>query len=182
MFTNRTFRTLLVLSAVWFICAIGVVTTVQAQKPGDKVEYKAQNWPEKWEVGTFVKELPGGKQVLIRERPNEFFAEGFERAYALTTEPRLGRYNIYAYGAGTNRLFLGHFELLQGGKYRVSRRLEGAYYGEGTYSFNSQTSTVEWLSGPYKEEGWGGAFTVEREGKTHRIELKKRTIAFNSID
>ncbi len=59
---------------------------------GDKVEYKAQNYPEKWLVGTFVRELPGGKQVLIREVPTEFFPEGFERAYALNEvrAPRAG--------------------------------------------------------------------------------------------
>jgi hypothetical protein len=33
----------------------------------------------------------------------------------LATAPRLGKYNIYSYGAGTNRLFLGHFELQAGG-------------------------------------------------------------------
>ena len=52
-------------------------------KPGDKLEYKASNWPEKWEAGTVVKMLPGGTQVLIREKPNEFFKDGFERAYNL---------------------------------------------------------------------------------------------------
>ncbi|MEQ1607292.1 MAG: hypothetical protein ABL999_20720 [Pyrinomonadaceae bacterium] len=71
-----------VTSLVLLIAVVNVVIA-DAQKPGDKVEYKAQNWPEKWEVGTFVKILPGGKQVLIREKPTEFFPEGSERAYAL---------------------------------------------------------------------------------------------------
>lgn len=51
-------------------------------KAGDKVEYKAENYPEKWAVGTVIRELPGGKQLLIREVPTQFFPEGFERAYS----------------------------------------------------------------------------------------------------
>ena len=61
------------------------VTVAKAQpyNPGDKIEYKAQNWPEKWETGTFVRDIPGGRQVLIRETPTQFYPDGFQRAYAL---------------------------------------------------------------------------------------------------
>ena len=60
-------------------------TGVHAQsfKPGDKIEYKAQNFPEKWEAGTFVRDVPGGRQVVIREAPSQFYPEGFQRAYTL---------------------------------------------------------------------------------------------------
>lgn len=74
-------------------CALVAITafiTATAQNPGDKVEYKAQNWPEKWETGTFVKALPGGTQALIREKPTEFFPQGFERAYALKEIRQVG--------------------------------------------------------------------------------------------
>jgi hypothetical protein len=79
-------------------------------------------------------------------------------------------------------LYLGHFVLLPGGKYKVSRTSKDEYYGEGAYRFDAGTSTVTWLSGPFKENGWGGAFTIEREGKTHKIRLKSGTIGTNSID
>lgn len=85
MFAPRKFTTLLLLLAACFTLLI-ITTAVRAQgpyKPGEKVEYRAQHWPEKWEVGTFVKVLPGGTQVLIAEKPNEFYPEGFQRAYAL---------------------------------------------------------------------------------------------------
>ncbi|MFM9968294.1 MAG: hypothetical protein ACKVQK_07850 [Burkholderiales bacterium] len=59
------------------------VAHAQAYKPGDKLEYKTQNSPEKWEPGTFVRELPGGTQVLIRQAPSQFFPQGSERAYSL---------------------------------------------------------------------------------------------------
>ena len=56
----------------------------QAQKyqPGDVIEYKARGtYPTKWERGVFVRELPGGKQYLIREKPNQFFPQGAEIAF-----------------------------------------------------------------------------------------------------
>ena len=39
-----------------------------------------------------------------------------------------------------------------------------------------------WVNGPFKNNGWGGTFTIEREGKTHNIKLMPRTIATNSTD
>lgn len=99
------------------------------------------------------------------------------------TGPRLGKYNIHSYGAvGSPPLFLGHVELMAGGKYRASRKSSGDYYGEGKYAYDAESKTVTWLSGPYKEDKWGGAFTIEREGKTHKIRLRRSTIATNSLD
>jgi hypothetical protein len=83
MFNYEKVLKLSILLGACALIATPMATVAIAQKPGDKVEYKAQNYPEKWEVGTFVKVLPGGTQVLIREKPNEFYNEGFERAYAL---------------------------------------------------------------------------------------------------
>ena len=97
--------------------------------------------------------------------------------------PRLGKYNINSYGAvGRPPLFLGHIDLQAGGKYRISRRSSGDYYGEGAYSFDAATGAVQWLSGPCKDDGWSGTFTIERDGKTHKIRLKSTTIATNSTD
>ncbi|MDP1588466.1 MAG: hypothetical protein Q8M07_12020 [Prosthecobacter sp.] len=100
-----------------------------------------------------------------------------------SSAPRPGKYNIHSYGAvGNPPLFLGHIDLQAGGKYRISRRSSGDYYGEGTFAFDAATSTVTWLSGPCKDDGWSGTFTIEREGKTHKIRLKRTTIATNSVD
>lgn len=86
MFEYKKIRTFSIVFGACALIATATATAASSQRgfnPGAKVEYKAQNWPEKWEIGTFVKELPGGTQVLIREKPNEFHKEGFERAYAL---------------------------------------------------------------------------------------------------
>lgn len=97
--------------------------------------------------------------------------------------PRTGKYNIMSYGAvGRPPLFLGHIDMQAGGKYRISRRSTGDYYGEGTYSFDAASSTVTWLSGPCKDDAWSGTFTTDRGGKTHKIRLKSTTIATNSVD
>jgi hypothetical protein len=93
--------------------------------------------------------------------------------------PRTGKYGIYSYGAvAAQPLYLGHFEILAGSRYRVSRTSGPPYFGEGTYRFNSANSTVEWLTGPYASPEWGGQFSVE--AGRHRIALRARTIATNS--
>ncbi len=93
--------------------------------------------------------------------------------------PRLGKYNIYSYGAVAKPpLYLGHLEILEGGKYRVSRTSSGPYYGEGTFRFDAAASKIEWLTGPYATPDWAGKFSVQ-EGR-HRIALRARTFATNS--
>jgi len=97
--------------------------------------------------------------------------------------PRLGKYDILSYGNPKNPpIRHGHFELLSGGKYKFYDN-GGNFKSEGKYRFDAATSTVEWLSGIFKDDGWGGAFTIEREGKTHTIRLYGRgTIGTNSTD
>ena len=92
-------------------------------------------------------------------------------------EPKLGRYNVRSYGA-SNRppLFLGHFVLEQGGKYKVY--LPGdRMVGEGTYEFDSVKKEVKWLTGKYKEEGWTGQVLLASDEKSLVIWLKPTTRA-----
>lgn len=106
-------------------------------------------------------------------------AEKARDAAATAQGPRTGRYGIYSYGAvSAPPLYLGHFELMAGNRYRISRTSGEPYYGEGTYRFNAAASTVEWLSGPLAAPEWGGKFSAE--GARHRIALRARTIATNS--
>jgi hypothetical protein len=98
-------------------------------------------------------------------------------------EPRLGKYRILSYGAvGKPPLVLGHFELQKGNVYKVF--LPGDKpAGEGTYAYDAATKAVVWKTGPYAtEKGWGGGFEIDREGKTHKIRLKRTTIGTNSLD
>jgi len=94
--------------------------------------------------------------------------------------PRPGKYRIMSYGA-TNKppLHLGSF-VLSAGTYKAY--LPGdKVQGEGQYVYDAAAHTVTWKTGPYAGT-WSGTFTVERDGKTHKIRLKSTTIATNSID
>ena len=96
--------------------------------------------------------------------------------------PRLGKYDILSYGNPKNPpIRHGHFELLSGGKYKFYDN-GGNLKSEGKYSFDAAAGTVEWLSGIFKADGWGGAFTISREGKTHNIRLTRSTFGTNSTD
>lgn len=95
--------------------------------------------------------------------------------------PRLGKYVILSYGTtGKPPLVLGSLVLEAGGKYKAF--LPGDKpAGEGTYEYDAAKKTVVWKDGPYTKD-FGGEFSTDREGKTHKIRLKRTTIATNSTD
>lgn len=101
---------------------------------------------------------------------------------AATAGPRPGKYLIYGY-AGTFGAYNGYFMLKPGGAYDLFLP-GGKPAGSGTYAFNPATTTVKWQSGPFADPAWDGTqkFEVSREGKTHIIRLKARTIGTNSTD
>jgi hypothetical protein len=97
------------------------------------------------------------------------------------TGPRPGKYLIHSYGATSKPpLYLGYFLLDKGGTYEVFLPGDKSS-GKGQYAFDAKKKEVTWKSGPY-EKDWGGAFTLERAGKTHQIRLKRTTVATNSSD
>ena len=60
---------------------IPAVVKAQAFQPGETIEYMDRgSWPHKWERGVYIRELPGGRQVLIHQKPNQFFPKGSETA------------------------------------------------------------------------------------------------------
>lgn len=78
-------------------------------------------------------------------------------------------------------LNLGYVILEKGGTYKVF--LPGDKpAGDGQYSYNADKKAVVWETGPYEKDKFGGAFEIDREGKTHKIRLKRTTIATNSTD
>ena len=109
-------------------------------------------------------------------------AQGYVRGEEADAGPRLGKYLIQSYGrVSAPPLYLGYFVLEKGGVYKVF--LPGdKMSGDGYYEYDPKTQTVIWKDGPYKASAWGGAFTVEREGKTHKIRLTRSTIGTNSTD
>ncbi len=66
--------------ALLFIADIQAIAQKKDYKPGEKIEWKSSGYPETWEEATFVKATPDGSQPIIREKPNEFHKDGFQRA------------------------------------------------------------------------------------------------------
>src|SRR5688572_23986274 len=108
-------------------------------------------------------------------------ASGIEARQDASNGPRAGKYHILSYGApGRPPLALGWFELSGGTKYKAY--LPGdVLSGSGTYRYDAAKKVVIWLTGPHVKD-WGGDFTIEREGKTHAIRLRRGTSATNSTD
>ena len=52
-------------------------------QPGQKVEYKVRTYPPGWKLGTVEYMTPGGKQVIVREKPDEFHPQGNTSAYSM---------------------------------------------------------------------------------------------------
>lgn len=158
------------LEACGLLPAALIVSGLLAAAPGLRAEEAAKTGdaaqagePAKTEAAA------GAKEVSVDAKE---FAAG----------PRMGKYQILSYGA-TNRppLNLGYCVLEPDGKYKVF--LPGDKpAGEGTYSYDAEKRTMTWKDGPYKEEGFGGEFTVDRGGKTHKLRLKRTTIATSSVE
>ena len=113
--------------------------------------------------------------------PGKDGAAGKDGVAESADEPRMGKYLINSYGPPPSvPIFLGHFLLETGGTYNAYLP-SGKMTGEGNYSYDAAKKAVAWTSGPYKDQ-WGGEFTVEREGKTHKIRLRRTAVATNSTD
>ena len=69
---------LMIISLV-FIADIQASAQKKDYKPGEKIEYKSSGYPEIWEEAIFVRATPDGSQPIIRQMPNEFSKEGFQR-------------------------------------------------------------------------------------------------------
>jgi hypothetical protein len=147
-------------------------------KVGDKVEA----WNVTWYPATVVKAGSGSyagyyfvhydsgtdqwiRASNIRARP------GSRRDVvnaASSSGPRAGKYICMGYngGAGMFRWYL----YLGGGAYRQrTPDLPG-----GSYTYNLAQQRLSFTSGPYKADNWIGLFSVERDGKTHKVVLRDR--------
>ena len=92
--------------------------------------------------------------------------------------PRSGKYVILSYGDVTNPIRIGYF-VLSGSSYQYLS-VTGKNIGSGGYSYHADT--VKWSSGPFKDAHYDGKFRIEREGKTHIIQLNTATVGSNSTD
>lgn len=86
-------------------------------------------------------------------------------------ELHLGRYELYS---GIPSIYLGHFILLPNGRYKVAFDNDETNYDEsGRYKWHKETNTIEWISGMFKNNNWGGKLSQTAKG--YHIQFNKAT-------
>ena len=83
----------------------------------------------------------------------------------------LGKYTIYA---GIPAMYIGKFELKEGGNYIVALSSDEDSYGTGTYIYHEGENTIEWKTGFFWQKKWEGKI-VNTSGNTIKIIFNKST-------
>lgn len=83
----------------------------------------------------------------------------------------VGRYELYS---GIPSMNIGHFILLTDGKYKVAFNDQEFDYEIGTYTYHADTHSIEWLTGLFRNNRWGGKIQ-NRGPNQYRIEFNKVT-------
>jgi hypothetical protein len=165
-------------------CALSAL----AQKVGDRVEawVSGGTYPGKIVgvgsgsyAGYFLVHFDSGTEQYVKASNLKVIGSG-KKKLATAPSPRSGKYVILSYGNPSNPIRIGYVTL-SGSSY-VYKNMAGKTIGSGHFRFSAGAKTVTWLDGPFKKSKFTGAFRVEREGKTHVIQLNRVTIASNSTD
>jgi len=85
---------------------------------------------------------------------------------------KFGRFDLYS---GIPSMYLGHAILSADGKYKVALSPDEDTYDVGTFIYHQDTNTVEWRSGMFKNNNWGGKIILA-DGNM-RIQFNKATYA-----
>ena len=172
------------------ICPSAAVARNDELKVGDKIDAEPGDHP-----ATILEVSPSKTSFRIHYEDNAY-PDGWLAVYMVeerdkqkkldslaTQGPRVGKYLMYAYGAGSVGLYIGYFELRPGGQYKVFAP-GGKDIGGGKYGFDKTKTRIQWAGGPFASKDWDGTqkFEVSREGKTHIVRLKRNTIGTNSTD
>ena len=190
--------------AALLVCAFAAFAPVALPADGasfqlnDRVQTNANGLG--WITGTVIEIGKGDQEGKVKVRadryPGDFWvrstmssairrvagsAPAAPPAAHANEPPRLGKYLIMSYGASSNPLHLGYFELRPGGSYKLLD-MGGNTTGDGRYEYDSKTSQVRWMSGPILANKWGGKFEISRGGKTHNIRFTRGTFGTNSTD
>jgi hypothetical protein len=71
-------------TALLFLAGIQSSAQKKDYKPGERIEYRSSGYPEVWEAAIFVSATADGSQPIIRQMPNQFYKEGYQRAASWT--------------------------------------------------------------------------------------------------
>ena len=164
----------------------------QVYKAGDKLEAMVGN---SWKPVTVVKAVAGKpnfyevKSITTNNnrgaavtsiavsktnlRPMKQNPDEVVKTVVPESNIHLGRYELYS---GIPTMYIGHIVMMTGGKYKVAFDTDENNYAQGTYAFHPETNTIEWISGMFKNNNWGGKL-VTRTGSGFRIEFNKASYA-----
>lgn len=183
---------------LWSLLLFASIGSAQTFKAGDKVEALIGNT---WKQVSVIRTLAGksntyevrvnrtnnGKNIatnLVLDKSKIRLPQTTTVKNPVITVPKpispnlhLGRYELYS---GIPSMYLGHLILLADGRYKVAFDSEEDNYDEsGRYTFNENTNTIEWQSGMFKNNNWGGKL-VKKGGAGFRIEFNKAAFADSS--
>jgi hypothetical protein len=181
----------------YFACLMLLVLTMyagaQTYQPGDKAEALINN---EWKKITIVKAVPGKAGVYEvatadgavknnRRLTTADLRVPKANAVSITTPVaappdnsglHLGRYDLFS---GIPSMYLGHLVLLQDGRYKVAFGTDENNYEIGTYTFHPASTSIEWLTGMFRNNHWAGKI-VAHGTNTFRIEFAKSVYAESS--
>lgn len=75
----------------------------------------------------------------------------------VTSSNTIGKYAWYS---GIPSMYMGVLILQEDGKYKVSLSNDESNFELGTYKFNTETNSIEWLTGLFKNNNWAGKITI----------------------
>jgi len=162
------------------LAAIAVVVVASPALAADfHVGDKVQAWNVDWYDGTIAEIGTGSYAGYYLVKFDKYATPQYIKASNIrprpgaapvitASSPRAGKYVCMGYNGGAGQ-FRWYLQLGKGSYQQLSPNLAA-----GKYSFNTATKRLEFTSGPYKANNWIGLFSVEREGKTHKIVLRNR--------
>ena len=176
------------------ICMQIQVAVAQTYKAGDRLEANIGNvWkeatvvkavagkPDMYEIKAISNTNRGAALLLVVVSKNNLRVINKKSVVipapvvaplAESSKLHLGMYEFYS---GIPTMYIGHVILLSGGKYKVAFSTAENDYEIGLYLFHEDTSTIEWLTGMFKHNNWGGKL-VNRLG-SYRIEFNYASYA-----
>ncbi len=163
----------------------GTLGFAQDYKAGDRAEALIDNV---WQEVKIIKVITGksrtyevlavsGKTPVLEISRNTIRPFKLSQVSTMKVMPdddiHLGKYELFS---GIPPMYIGHIYLMPGGKYKVAFGTDEDNYEFGAYTYNSNTKSIQWMSGLFKNKGWTGKMTT-KPGGGNRIEFNKATYA-----
>lgn len=173
------------ISCLLLLLMAGAMGFAQDYKAGDRAEALINNvWQEVKVVRvitgksrTYEVQAVSGNTAVLEISRNTIRPFKQPKVSAMKVMPdediQLGKYELFS---GIPPMYIGHIYLMPAGKYKVAFGTDEDNYEFGTYTYNTNTKSIQWLSGLFRNKGWTGKMTT-KPGGGNRIEFNKATYA-----